>query len=171
MKRIPFLLSLVGGFFIILISIYGFSLLSQRCGLPPEIKDLIQKEDAKLVQIDDIRIERKMDMEFILSQKTIGEQSTFLIEIEGKIEKKEAKFVYYYSQNFFPLVYLLIGIFCFIIAIVVFLLRAEDTRARVYYLASFSFASAVIISGGFYCLSKDWLSYFPGILYYFCRLQ
>ena len=168
MKRIPFLLSIVGGFFIILISIYGFSLLRQRRGLPPEIKDLIQKEDAKLVQIDDIRIERKMDMEFILSQKTIGEQSTFLIEIDGKIEKKEAKFVYYYSQNFFPLVYLLIGIFCFIIAIVVFLLRAEDTRARVYYWASFSFASAVIISGGFYCLSKDWLSYFPGILYYFC---
>jgi hypothetical protein len=87
---------------IILISIYGFSLLRQRRGLPPEIKDLIQKDDAKLIQIDDIRIERKMDMEFILSQKIIGEQSTFLIEIDGKIEKKEAKFVYYYSQKFSP---------------------------------------------------------------------
>jgi hypothetical protein len=167
MKKIPFLLSLVGGFFIILISIYGFSLLRQRRGLPPEIKDLIQKDDAKLIQIDDIRIERKMDMEFILSQKIIGEQSTFLIEIDGKIEKKEAKFVYYYSQKFFPLIYLLIGVFSFIIAIVVFF-RAEDARAQIYYWASFSFASAVIISGGFYCLRKDWLSYIPGILYYFC---
>jgi hypothetical protein len=168
MKKIPFLLSLVGGFFIILISIYGFSLLRQRRGLPSEIKDLIQKDDAKLIQIDDIRIERKMDMEFILSQKTIGEQSTFLIEIDGKIEKKEAEFVYYYSQKFFPLIYLLIGIFSFIIAIVVFLFRAEDARAQIYYWASFSFASAVIISGGFYCLRKDWLSYIPGVLYYFC---
>jgi len=168
MKKIPFLLSIVGGFFIILISIHGFSLLRQRRGLPLEIKDLIQKADAKLIQIDDIRIERKMDMEFILSQKTIGEQSTFLIEIDGKIEKKEAKFVYYYSQNFFPLIYLLIGIFCFIIAIVVFLLRSEDARARIYYWASFAFASAVIISGGFYCLRKDWFSYIPGILYFFC---
>lgn len=168
MKKIPFLLSLVGGFFIILISIYGFSLLLQRPGLPPEIKDLLQKEDAKLIQIDETRIERKMDEEFILSQKAIGEQSTFLIEIDGKIGEREAKFVYYYSQSFFPLIYLLIGILCFIIAIVVFLLRSEDARARIYYWTSFAFASAVIISGGFYCLRKSWLSYIPGILYYFC---
>jgi len=168
MKKIPFLLSLGGGFFIILINIYGFSLLRQRRDLPPEIKDLIQKEDARLIQIDDIRIERRMDKEFILSQKTIGEQSTFLIEVDGKIEKREAKYVSYYSQSIFPLIYLLIGIFCFIIAIVVFLLRAEDARARIYYWASFAFASAVIISGGFYCLSKDWVSYIPGVLFYFC---
>jgi len=168
MKKISFLLSLAGGFFIILISIYGFSLLRQRPGLPPEIKVLIQKEDARLIQIDDTRIERKMDEEFILSQKAIGEQSTFLIEIDGKIEEREAEFVYYYSQSFFPLIYLLIGILCFIIAIVVFLLRSEDARARIYYWTSFAFASAVIISGGFYCLRKDWLSYIPGILYYFC---
>jgi len=168
MKKIPFFLSLVGGFFIILISIYGFSLLRQRRGLPLEIKDLIEKADAKLIQVDDMRIERKMDMEFILSQKTIGEQSTFLIEIDGKIEKKKAKFGYYYFQSIFPLIYLFIGVFCFIIAIVVFLLRAEDKRARIYYWASFAFASAVIISGGFYCLRRDWLSYVPGILYYFC---
>ncbi len=168
MKKITFLLSLVGGFFIILISIYGFSLLLQRPGLPPEIKDLLQKEDAKLIQIDETRIERKMDEEFILSQKAIGEQSTFLIEIDGKIDEREAKFVYYYSQSFFPLIYLLIGILCFIIAVVVFLLRSEDARARIYYWTSFAFASAVIISGGFYCLRKSWLSYIPGILYYFC---
>ncbi len=168
MKKLPFLLSLVGGFFIILISLYGFSLLLQRPGLPPEIKDLFQKEDAKLIQIDDTRIERKMDEEFILSQKAIGEQSTFVIEIDGKIEEREAKFVYYYSQSFFPLIYLLIGILCFIIAIVVFLLRSEDARARIFYWTSFTFASAVIISGGFYCLRKNWLSYIPGILYYFC---
>ena len=168
MKKIPFLLSLAGGFFITLISIYGFSLLLQRPGLPPEIKDLLLKEDVKLIQIDDIRIEQKMDEEFILSQKAIGEQSSFFIETDGKIEEREAEFVYYYSKSFFPLVYLLIGIFCFIIAILVFLLRSEDARARIYYWASFAFASAVIISGGFYCLRKSWLSYIPGILYYFC---
>ncbi|HDZ25273.1 hypothetical protein LCGC14_0768370 [marine sediment metagenome] len=141
MRKIPFLLSLTCGFIIILISIYGFSLLRQRPGLPPEIKDLIQKKDVKLIQIDDIRIERKMDEEFILSQKAIGEQSTFLVEIDGKIEEREVKFVYYYSLNFFPLIYLLIGIFCFIIAILVFLLRSEDERARIYYWASFTFSS------------------------------
>jgi K+-sensing histidine kinase KdpD len=143
-------------------------LLRQRRDLPPEIKDLLQKEDAKLFQIDDIRIKGKMDKEFILSQKTIGEQSTFLIEFDGRIERREARYVSYYSQSIFPLVYLLIGVFCFVIALVVFLLRAEDTRARIYYWASFAFASSVIISGGFQCLSKDWLSYIPGVLFYFC---
>jgi predicted PurR-regulated permease PerM len=168
MKKIPFLLSLIAGFFIILINIYGYSLLLQRRDLPPEINNLIQKEDAKLFQIDDTRIERRMDKEFILSQKAIGELSTFLIEIDGRIEKREARYVSYYSQSIFPLIYLIIGIFCFIIAIVVFLLRAEDARARIYYWASFAFASAVVISGGFYCLSKDWTSYIPGVLFYFC---
>lgn len=59
MKKIPFLLSFSGGYFIILIDIYRFSLLRQRRDLPPEIKDLIQKEDARLIQIDDIRIEKE----------------------------------------------------------------------------------------------------------------
>jgi len=108
-----------------------------------------------------------MDLEFILSQKKIGDRSIFYLEAEGEIEKKEAEFVPFYSQALFPLIYLIIGLFCFANGILVFLLRSEDVRARIFYWASFAFASIIIISGGFYCFRKDWLSYLPGILFYF----
>ena len=163
MKKIHFFLSLFGGFIIILISIYGFFLLRQRPGLPPEIKE----EEEYLIQIDNTEVEQLNDLEFIFTQKTIGEWSIFYLKVDDKIVKKEARIVPHYAQAPFPLIYLLIGFFCFIIGIVVFLLRAEDTRARIFYWVSFAFASPLIINGGFYCLRKDWFSYFPGVLHYF----
>ena len=162
MKKIHFFLSLFGGFIIILISIYGFFLLRQRPGLPPEIKE----KEEYLIQIDNTEVEQLIDLEFIFTHKTIGEWSIFYLKVDDKIVKKEARIVSHYAQAPFPLIYLLIGFFCFIIGIVVFLLRAEDTRARIFYWVSFAFASPLIINGGFYCLRKDWLSYFPGVLNY-----
>ena len=161
MRKISFFLSLTGGLIVILICIYGFFLLSQRPGLPPEI------DPQNLVRIDEIDIQQGMDLEFILSQKSIGDRSTFYLETEGKVEKKEARYVPYYSRILFPLIYFIIGLFCFANGILVFLLRSEDSRARIFYWASLAFASAIIISGGFYCLRKDWFSYIPGVLYYF----
>jgi signal transduction histidine kinase len=159
MKRIPFFLSLLIGFIIILVSIYGFFLLSKRPGLPPGIKV------ENIYKIDDIEIEHPQDLEFILSQKSIGELSTFSLRVNGKIEKREAEFVPYYSQAPFPLIYLFIGLFCLANGTLVFFLRREDARAVTFYWASLAFSSALIISGEFYCLRKDWLSYFPGILH------
>jgi len=160
-RKIPFFLSLTGGLIIILICIYGFFLLSQRPGLPPEI------DPKNIVRVDEIEIEQSRDIEFILSQKSIGEWSTFYLETEGKVEKKEARYVLFYPRLLFPLLYFIIGLFCLANGILVFLLRSGDARARVFYWASLAFASLIIISGGYYCLRKDWLSYFPGILFYF----
>jgi len=160
MRKIPFFLSLAGGLVIIVISIYGFFLLGQRPGLPPGI------DSKNLIRIDETEIEQNVDLEFILSQKTIGEQSIFYLETEGKTEKKELKFVPFYTQALFPLIYLIIGLFCLANGILVFLLRSEDARARIFYWVSLAFASAIIINGGFYCLRKEWLSYIPGVLHY-----
>ena len=177
MKKVPFFLSLFAGFIIILISIYGFFLLRHRPDLPqvndifPDlppaitIKDIIREENMDL-QIDSIEIERTMDIEFILSQKTIGEWATFSLMVNDKIEEKEAQLIPFYSRAPFPLIYLFIGLFCLVIGIVVFILRAEDVRARIFYWASLALASAIIISNGFYCLQKYWLSLLPGILYF-----
>jgi len=159
-KKIPFYLSLTGGLLVTLICIYGFFLLSQRPELPPGV------DSKNLIRVDEIELQKSMDMEFILSQKTIGERSTFYLETEGKIVKKEAKYVPFYTQALFPLIYLIIGLFCLANGILVFLLRSEDIRARIFYWNSLAFASAIIISGGFYCLRKEWLSYVPGILFY-----
>ncbi len=161
MRKITYLLSLVGGLVGIIICVYGFFLLSQRPGLPPEV------EVKNLIRVDGIEIEQSMDIEFILSQKTIGEPATFNLEIEGKLVKREARFVPYYTQALFPFLYLVIGLFSLGNGILVFVLRSEDVKARIFYWAFLAFASIIIISGGFYCLRKDWLSYLPGILYYF----
>jgi len=161
MKKFPLFFFLLGGLIIVLVSVYGFVLLGQRPGLPQEITV------RGLKQIDDIEVKHPKDVEFILSQKKIGERSIFSITIDGRVEKRELEFVPYYSQTPFPLIYLLIGFFCLAIGVVVFLLRPEDARARIYYWASLAFSSANIISGGFYCLRKSLLSYIPGVFFFF----
>jgi signal transduction histidine kinase len=162
MKRLFYFLSLIAGLLIILISIYGFFCLRQRPGLPQRISE------KKIIQIDEIKIEKEKDFDFILSQKSIGEPSTVYLKDNGKINKLQVVILPYYSQVPFPLIYFLIGVFCFIIGVVVFLLRPEETRARIFYWASLAFASSVIISGEYYCLKKVWLSFLPGVI--FCIL-
>lgn len=159
-KKFKYFTYLACGFFILIISIYGFVLLRLRPGLPPEIN--IQN----LVQIDGIQIQQEKDVEFLMSQKRIGENMTFLLEIEGKIERKEAKLIPFYSQALFPLIYLVIGLFCLAIGFLVFILRPEEGRAHIFYWTALAFSSSLIISGGFHCLRDESLSYLPGILFY-----
>lgn len=161
MKKSNYFFSLFAGFIIILISIYGFFLLRQRPSLPPGL------DKDNLIQIDNIEFKQRMDIEFILCQKDIGEWSNLHFKVDDKIEKREVQLIPYYSRPPFHYIYLFIGLFCLSFGILVFILRAEDARARIFYWASLAFSSAIIISGGFYCLGKGWLSYFPGILFYF----
>ena len=92
MKRIPFFLSLFAGFVIILVSVYGFSLLRQRPGLPPDIFKSLEKKikEGELVQIQDVEIQNlKMELEFLLSQKAIGDHVTIILEDEGKSQERD----------------------------------------------------------------------------------
>ncbi len=172
MKRILFYLYLIAGFIILLISVYGYSLLRQRPWLPPETIEFLnaQIDEGQLVRIDDVEIQNlRMDLEFLMSQNTIGDRSTIQIEDGGESERRDIEVVPFYDKPF-PLIYLLIGLFSFMTGVVVFLLRSHDRRARTYYWASFAFASSIIISGGFYCLQSSRLSYLPGVLYYVCSI-
>jgi signal transduction histidine kinase len=161
-KKTPFVLSIVVGLIVTIICIYGFILLTQRTGLPPEI------DQKNLVQVDDIELKNSLDIIFVLSQKSIGESSTFYLETEGKIEKKEAAYVPFYPKILFPLIYFIIGLFSLAVGILVFLFRSVDKRARIFYYASLTFASAIIISGGQYWFQESWHSYIPGVLFYLC---
>jgi signal transduction histidine kinase len=168
MKRTLFFLSLFAGFVIILVSVYGFFLLRQRPGLPPEMFKFLEKkiEKGELVRVQDVEIQNlKMDLEFLMIQKAIGDHVTIILEDDGKSQKQEVKLVSFYDRSL-PLYYLLSGFFCFITGVVVFFLRSDDRRAWTYYWMSFAFGSAIVISGGFYCLQKSWLSFIPGVLYY-----
>jgi len=168
MKRTPFFLSLFAGFVIILVSVYGFFLLRQRPGIPLEMFKSLEKkiEEGELVRIQGVEIQNlKMDLEFLVSQKAIGDSVTIILEDEEISEQREVQLVSFYDRPL-PLYYLLIGLFCFLTGSVVFLLRSGDRRARTYYWASFALGSAIIISGGFYCLQEHWLSFLPGVFYY-----
>jgi len=156
-----FIASLACGALIVAVNIYGFFLLKYRSGLPPEINV------KNIIKIDNFQIESEKDIEFILSQKQIGEKAEFLIKTEnGNVEKKEGMIIPYYSQFAFPLVYLFIGLFCLAIGFLVLILRSEDKKARVFYWISLVFSSSLILSGGFHCLRQELISYLPGILFY-----
>ncbi|MBN1271532.1 MAG: HAMP domain-containing histidine kinase [Candidatus Aminicenantes bacterium] len=160
MKKFPFILSLGGGFLIVLISIYGFFLLLHRPGLPPEINI------KNITRADFIEIEQAKDLDFILIKKTIGEPIILHLKYDGKTEKKEARLMPYYSNAPFPLIYLFIGLFIMGIGVFVFFLKSEDTEARLFYWTTLVSASCIIISGGFWCLRNFWISYIPGSLFY-----
>jgi len=164
MKKYSYFLSLIAGFIIILACLYGHFLLKQRAGLPAEIREHFVEN--RLTQIDDMEIEKDEDIEFILSRRSAGESVTFFIKIDGEIEKKQGHLIAFYSQAPFPLIYLVIGFFCIIMAFVVFILRPQELRARIFYWCSLAFSFALTVNGGFYCLREEWLSYIPAILFY-----
>lgn len=168
MKRTLFFLSLCGGFVIVLVSVYGFSLLRQRPGLPQEMYRFLQHkiEQGEVVRVQGVEIRNlKMDLELLFTQKAIGENVTIVLEEDGKSEKRDVELVSFYDRSL-PLYFLISGLFCFITGAVAFLLRSDDSRARTYYWAFFALGSAITIGGGFYCVHKHWLSFIPGALYY-----
>ena len=150
-----------------MICIYGFVSLQGRLDLPQEtkIKRLIQ-DGLPDFHLDGITVKNEKDLEFILSEKRRQEESTVLYSREALAEKKEIELVRYYSQVPFPLLYLVIGLIGLLIGFVVFLLKSKERQARIFYWASLSFCSAIIISGGFHCLGESMLSFLPGILFY-----
>lgn len=164
MKKFFFICCLIAGFFIFLLSLYGFSLLQKRAGLPVEVRQA--HEENRLIQIEDTKIENRTDTEFILSRRSAGESLTFYIGENGEVKKIQGILIAYYSQYPFPIIYLVIGCICIIMAFVVFILRPEELRARLFYWCALVFSFAQIVNGGFYCLREGWLSHIPGILMY-----
>ena len=163
MKKIPFILYLAAGIFIMAVALYGYTLSRNRAGLPSEIKKY--EEEKLLVRINGIEIKTDQDIEYIFSRKRAGERALFEVQTDKGIEKIQAELEKYYSFPF-PQIYLMIGFFLIILAFVVFLLRPQEIRARIFYWASLFVSCCLIVNGGFYCLTEDWLSYIPGILFY-----
>jgi signal transduction histidine kinase len=159
LNKISFLLSLLAGLFITIISFYGFSLLRDRPGIPGDI------DKHQIVRIDNFDIRVKKDIEFSLRTKTIGDPAEFYLKTDGKIEKRVASIAPYYTKANFPLIYFIIGLFCFFIGTAVFLLRPRDLKARLFYWTMLAFAPALIISGDNYCLRREWLSFIPCMLF------
>lgn len=158
-SRFLFLLSFIAGLFVVGVSVYGFLLLRERPGIPGDI------DRRQIVRIDNVEIQAERDEEYVLRTKKVGDLAEFYLKVDGRIEKKVASVARYYSKADFPLLYFIIGLFCFFIGTAVFLLRPQDLKARLFYWAILAFASAVVISGDDYCLGRQWPSFLPCLLF------
>ncbi len=148
------------GILVIAISVYGFIQLRQRPWIPKSIPQ------SAIKQLDQNEILESKDIEFVLSQKTIGDRVQILLEIDGVQEYRNVALVAYYLQSPFLVVYLIIGLMCFLIGITVIVLRPDDLTAQIFFFAIVAFSSATIINQGFYVAKGSWFSFVPGVLYY-----
>ncbi|MCJ7565080.1 MAG: hypothetical protein MUP52_10890, partial [Candidatus Aminicenantes bacterium] len=167
-KKVAFILSLLAGLIIVIVSIFGFSLLRDRRGIPKEIDLARRVQHARLVRIDDVDIQAERDEEFVLAWKAIGEPAVFYLNLpppEGKIEREVLPVVHYYAGTAFPIIYFVIGLLCLVIGAGTFLLKPEDLKARLFYWLTLAFASALIISGDNYCLSRAWPTFIPCLVF------
>jgi signal transduction histidine kinase len=163
MKKVPFIVYLIAGILITVATLYGYTLCRHRPGLPHEIKPFAER--GLLVRVNDIQIKTDQDIEFLFCRKRAGDTATFHVQTADGIEKKVGRIENHYLLPY-PEIYLIIGAFLIVMAFVVFLLRPQEMKARILYWASFTVSLTLIVNGGFYCLTKDWLSYIPGILFY-----
>ena len=73
----------------------------------------------------------------------------------------------FYAKGGMPVIFLLTGAFGFLIGFGVFLLRAEDRRARLFFWLCMAFSSAVMISGEWYGVQGRPERLVPGVLFFF----
>jgi signal transduction histidine kinase len=147
--------------FVIAISVYGFTRLSKRPGIP---KDIPQ---SSIKRLDHTEILADKDVEFVLSQGAIGDMVQVLYETdEGDVRQSEVQLVSYYSQAPFLIVYLIIGLASYAIGLAVIFLRPDDLMAQIFFFTIVAFSSATLINQGFYSPRDAWISVLPGVLYY-----
>ena len=142
-----------------LISIHGFLSLRTRPGLPQG------SNTESLRRVDGYEIKQHEDIGFIISQKKIGDQIILDFETTEGEMLANVKLIPFFSTVPYPLIYLLIGLGCIAISTFIYIFKSEDEKVRIFFWLSLTFSSTLIISGGFHCLRKDWLSYFPGLLF------
>lgn len=160
MRRPGFVLLLMAGVLVIAVSIYGSVLLRGRPGLAPSLAGGV------VAEFDGVEVENADDLEFLLSRRRIGDRISVVVRREDGLSREETELVPYYAGNVFPEIYLTIGLICLGLGFSVILLRREEAKARIFYLASLAFSTSLIISGGFFCLRQSQLSYLPGLLFY-----
>lgn len=151
---------LILGVFVIAISIFGYTQLRLRPWIPKNIPQ------SSIKRLNDTEILSNKEVEFVLSQRAIGDKVQVLYETEGKDEHREIQLVAYHLQAPFLGIYLVIGLTCFVIGIAVIALRPHDIMAQIFFFAIVAFSSITIINQGFYNPQDSWLPILPGVLYF-----
>jgi signal transduction histidine kinase len=168
MKRGPFYLTVLCGLAVVFLSLLGFVNMLERPGIsgfrnrPALPKD---PSEPAILSIDGIRLQDSRDIDFILSQKAIGDEVTYELRTAKGVEPVRTRLIRYYEAA--PPVFLTIGILGFIIGFLVFFLRSGERQARIFYYATLAFGPAVMISGDLYGCHAGGGSLLPGILFNF----
>jgi signal transduction histidine kinase len=175
-KKAAFCLSLLAGAVILGLSVVAFvgllgraeipwDALAQTTGIPGEFLP------RAVVRADGFEISNQaFDFKFVAARHRIGDPVDFVIRKDGREETVRERLVPHYATGTFPAVYLLTGVFGFILGFAVFILRSEDARARLFFWLCMSFSSAVMISGEWYGVQGRALYLVPGVLFFFAYM-
>jgi signal transduction histidine kinase len=152
---------LAAGLIVLFLCIYGHRLLRQRPGVPPSVPE------SALVRIGDVEILSVQDRDAALVGKEIGDLVAFEVRgADGTLRTITAPVVSYFAASPFPLLYLLIGLFCIAIGTATFVLKPGDIRARLFYALTLVFGAGQVISGEYYGLHPDrWTTFLPSLLF------
>jgi len=161
LSKSHFVVSLAVGFTIVAISIYGFLLLLRRPGLPESIPE------KNIVRVGNVDILAVQDISAALAGEDIGAPIDVVVrESNGNVLMVKVPIVRFYEKTSYPVIYFVIGIFCFAIGAATFILKHDDPKARLFYWLAQFFGSALIISGEYYGLRPErWTTYLPSLLF------
>lgn len=160
-RQLSFFLSLAAGLGVLSLCIYGHHLLRLRPGVPPSVPE------SALVRIGDVEILSVQDRDAALVGKEIGDLVAFEVrEADGTLRTVTAPVVSYFAGSAFPLLFLLIGLFCIAIGTATFALKPADIRARLFYALTLVFGAGLIISGEYYGLHPGrWTTFLPSLVF------
>jgi signal transduction histidine kinase len=173
-RKTSFYLSLLAGAVIVGLSIFGFTGLITRPAIPWEALERVTGVPVDvlpraIVRADGFEIrDRDLDCLFIAAHHRVGDPIEFVVAArDGREVAVREPLVAFYAKRGMPVIFLLTGAFGFLMGFGVFILRAEDRRARLFFWLCMAFSSAVMISGEWYGVQGRPVRLIPGVLFFF----
>lgn len=173
-RSASFYLALVAGLAVVALSLFGFSGLLSRPVIPWAALERATGVPARglpqaLLRADGFEVvDREHDLDFIAAHHRIGDPIEFAVRAPGgRTLTVREPLAAFYAEGGLPAVFLLTGLCGFLIGFGVFVLRAEDRRARIFFGLCLAFSSAVMINGGWYGVQGRPERLAPGVLFFF----
>jgi signal transduction histidine kinase len=174
--KAAFCLPLLAGLFILGLSVFGFIGQLTRPGIPRGLlaiagdgerlaseRDLLPRA---VVRADGFEIrDHQLDFKFIAARHRIGDPVEFVVAQGGGERTVTEPLAAYYDRGL-PFVFLATGVLGFLLGFMVFILRRDDRRARLFFWLCLAFSAAVTISGEWYGVQGRPLHLVPGVLFF-----
>ncbi|HPW17174.1 MAG TPA: ATP-binding protein [Candidatus Aminicenantes bacterium] len=172
-SRRAFVLSLIAGALVLVVSVFGFvgmlgrpdipwDELAQQTGVPAEdLPGLALRVDGFPV------VNRDADFKFVAARHRVGDEIEFVFAKNGGEVAARAALEAHYAGEGYPLVFFLTGMFGFVVGFAVYVLRRVDRRAGYFFWLCLAFSAAVMINGEWYGVQGRPLAILPGVVFFF----